>query len=101
MSMWLYGYSRKVSAGMKCLPWLSPNTITPEGSQQSGTAQGYHRDDRIVRARAFGECGIDGSIQCTDGGEMFDICDQGGWVEMGTVAQGTICVGDGQIIVKD
>jgi hypothetical protein len=97
---WVYDYPRNVSAGMECLPYLSPySSQTSQHEQQATTPTGYYRDDRIVRARPDGDCNDDGSIQCTDGGQMFDMCDQGGWVEMGPVAPGTVCQ-NGQIVAS-
>ncbi|KAK3699181.1 hypothetical protein LTR37_016542 [Vermiconidia calcicola] len=89
---WVYGYPRDVSEGMECLPYLSPySEETSQYAQQGSTPDGYFKDDRVVRARPHGDCNDDGSIQCTEEGQMFDMCDQGGWVEMGPVANGTIC----------
>lgn len=91
-SEWIYVYPRDVSEGMMCLTWLSRYTSeTREHAQQALTPSGYYRDDRIVRERPDGDCDVDGSILCTDGGQQFDICDHGGWVRMGSVAEGTVC----------
>ena len=89
---WVYGYPRDVSAGMECISFLSPYANeTSQYAQQALTPAGYYRDDRIVRARPDGDCNDDGSLQCIDGGQQFELCDQGGWVEMGPVANGTTC----------
>lgn len=91
---WVYGYSRTVAAGMMCLPYLSPySNTTDEYGQQANVESGSYRDDRIVRARPDGDCDVDGSLQCTDGGTQFLVCDHGGWVRMGAVAAGTTCTG--------
>lgn len=83
---------------MECLPFLSPYTSqTEEYAQQTNVARGSYRDDRIVRARPNGDCDVDGELECTDGGEHFRVCDQGGWVRMGSVAPGTTCR-DGKIV---
>lgn len=98
---WVYDYPRNVSAGMECLPYLSPYTNdTSQYAQQAMAPNGYYRDDRVVRARPDGDCDDEGSIMCTDGGQQFDVCDQGGWVEMGAVANGTMCVGSGHIVAS-
>jgi len=92
---WLYDYPRDVSAGMECLPYLSPYaSSTQQYSQQGQVQQGSYRDDRVVRARPDGDCNNEGAIMCTDGGQQFDVCDQGGWVQMGAVAAGTSCQGE-------
>ena len=97
---WIYGYPRNVSAGMECITFLSPySDETSQYAQQALTPDGSYRDDRIVRARPDGDCDDDGSIKCTDGGQMFEVCDQGGWVDMGPVANGTTC-SDGQIVAS-
>ena len=81
------------------MPFLAPYTTgTTEYTQQWKTPVGYYRDDRIVRERPDGSCDEDGSIQCPDDGLTFDICDQGGWVEMGPVPKGMTCVGQGDIV---
>lgn len=92
-NLWqVYGYDREVSDGMMCLTNTSPySSETDQYAQQAMTPAGYYRDDRIVRDRPDGDCDQDGSILCTDGGQKFDICDPGGWVRMGSVADGTIC----------
>lgn len=95
---WVYVSERPVAAGMECLPFLSPyNSQTQQYAQQGSVAGGSYRDDRIVRARPDGDCSVDGSLQCTDGGTQFEVCDQGGWVRMGAVAAGTTCT-DGKIV---
>jgi hypothetical protein len=97
---WVYDYPRNVSAGMECLPYLSPySSSTAQYGQQGETSQGYYRDDRVVRARPDGDCSDEGAIQCTNGGSSFDVCDQGGWVQMGPVAAGTTCQ-NGQIVAS-
>jgi len=97
---YVYDYQRNVSAGMECLPYLSPySSQTSQFAQQAMTPQGYYRDDRVVRARPDGDCDEDGSIMCTDGRQQFDVCDQGGYVQMGAVAQGTTCE-NGQIVAS-
>ncbi|KAK0367348.1 hypothetical protein LTR94_000345 [Friedmanniomyces endolithicus] len=95
---WVYDYPRTVAAGMMCLPNLTPySSQTDQSGQQASTPQGYYRDDRMVRARPDGSCSTEGAIECTNGGSSFDICDQGGWVQMGSVASGTTCE-NGQIV---
>lgn len=97
---WEYGYPRNVSAGMECITFLSPySSETNRYAQQALTPNGYFRDDRIVRARPDGDCDDDGSLKCIDGGQQFEICDQGGWVLMGPVANGTTCV-NGEIVAS-
>ncbi|KAK5711371.1 hypothetical protein LTR17_018438 [Elasticomyces elasticus] len=97
---WVYDHPRNVSDGMMCLPNLSPySSATDQDGQQAMTPQGYYRDDRIVRARPDGDCSDDGSLQCTNDGSSFDVCDQGGWVQMGPVASGTTCT-NGQIVAS-
>lgn len=99
-SSWVYDAPRNVAAGMKCITFLSPYAnSTQQYAQQSMTPYGYYRDDRVVRARPDGDCSNDGSIQCTNGGDMFEVCDQGGWVNMGSVAAGTTCQ-NGQIVAS-
>ncbi|EMC94923.1 hypothetical protein BAUCODRAFT_518344 [Baudoinia panamericana UAMH 10762] len=89
---YIYDYPRTVAAGMECLPYYSPYASdTTQYAQQPTCPQGYCRDDRYVRYRPDGDCSENGSIMCTDGGQMFDMCDQGGWVQMGSVAAGTTC----------
>ncbi|CAK4033560.1 Hypothetical predicted protein [Lecanosticta acicola] len=89
---WVYLHSRPVAAGMMCLPWLSKYTGgNAQYAQQAHVARGSYRDDRVVRARPDGDCGSDGALRCTDGGRAFEVCDQGGWVQMGSVAAGTTC----------
>ncbi|KAK0316543.1 hypothetical protein LTR01_000292 [Friedmanniomyces endolithicus] len=95
---WVYDYPRTVAAGMMCLPNLTPSSSqTSQSGQQASTPQGYYRDDRMVRARPDGSCSVEGALECTNGGSSFDICDQGGWVQMGSVANGTTCE-NGQIV---
>lgn len=97
-SEWVYGWPRDVSAGMLCLTSLSPySSQTDQYAQQALTPDGYYRDDRIIRDRPDGDCDRDGSFMCTDDGQQFSVCDQGGWVRMGRVAEGTTCE-DGHIV---
>ncbi|KAK5119369.1 hypothetical protein LTR85_007725 [Meristemomyces frigidus] len=99
-SNWVYDYPRNVSAGMECLTYISPYTNdTSQYEQQAMTPNGYYRDDRMVRARPDGDCSDQGAIICTYGGQQFDICDQEGWVEMGAVANGTMCQ-NGEIVAS-
>lgn len=94
----VYDYPRVVSAGMECIPYLSPySSSTDSNGQQSMRPAGYYRDDRVVRVQPYGSCTNDGSIECQDGGQQFLICDQGGWVLMGDVADGTMCE-NGEIV---
>ena len=89
-----YGHidPRQVSTGMSCITFVSPySSSTQQYAQQAQTQQGHYRDDRMVRSRPDGDCSPDGSVQCTNGGQGFEVCDQGGWVDMGMVAQGTMC----------
>jgi hypothetical protein len=95
---WVYTSPRKVAAGMECLPFLAPYFASSEQyAQQNKSPQGYYRDDRYVRARPDGDCDTNGSLMCTDGGKSYSVCDQGGWVRMGSVAGGTVCR-DGAIV---
>lgn len=94
---WVYKSPRDVADGMECLPFLTPYSASNEEyAQQNQSPQGYFRDDRYVRARPDGDCDVDGSIMCLNGGQEFEVCDQGGWVRMGSVAEGTTC-SDGKI----
>jgi hypothetical protein len=89
---WVYTAPRTVADGMECLPFLTPYSASSEQyAQQNKAQQGYYRDDRYVRARPDGGCDRDGEMMCTDGGQGFSVCDQGGWVSMRSVAQGTTC----------
>lgn len=94
---WTYNYPRQVAAGMQCITFLSPSGSSSQQGQQGSTPQGYYRNDRVVRARPDGDCSQNGAIKCTQGGQMFEVCDQGGWVDMGQVAAGTRCE-NGQIV---
>ncbi|KAI6825924.1 hypothetical protein KC315_g13266 [Hortaea werneckii] len=97
---WAYGYPRDVADGMECLTNLAPySDSTTQYKQQGQTSAGYYRDDRYVRARPDGDCNEEGSILCTEGGSAFDVCDQGGWVPMGAVAEGTQCR-NGEIVAS-
>lgn len=97
-SAWVYGYGRQVADGMMCLTSTSPYSAeTDEYAQQALTPAGYYRDDRIVRERPDGDCDVDGAVLCTDGGQRFSVCDHGGWVRMGSVAEGTVCR-DGRMV---
>lgn len=99
-SKWVYGYERDVSDGMMCFASLSPYSgQTDQYAQQALTPAGYYRDDRIIRDRPLGDCDADGALTCTDEGQGFAICDHGGLVDMGDVAQGTRCE-DGRIIAS-
>ncbi|KAK4555680.1 hypothetical protein LTR86_007433 [Recurvomyces mirabilis] len=99
-SGYVYESSRDVAAGMECLPYLSPySSQQSQYAQQAMTPTGYYRDDRYVRSRPDGDCSSDGALQCTNSGTTFDICDQGGWVQMGSVAPGTTCQ-NGQIVAS-
>lgn len=89
---WSYKFPREVAADMLCLTNLSLHNFETEQYRQQGqTVSGYYRDDRYVRARPDGDCDVEGGLLCTDGGSMFNICDQGGWIRMGAVAPGTTC----------
>lgn len=90
-----YVSPRTVADEMECLPFLAPSTGSSAVAQQNNVPQGYHRDDRYVRARPDGDCATDGAILCMSGGAEFAVCDQGGWVRMGAVAAGTVCRGGG------
>ncbi|KAI7198764.1 hypothetical protein KC352_g20233 [Hortaea werneckii] len=97
---WTYGYPRAVADGMECLTNLAPySDSTAQYRQQGQTSAGYYRDDRYVRARPDGDCDEEGSILCTESGSAFDVCDQGGWVLMGAVAEGTQCR-NGEIVAS-
>ena len=97
---WVYGYPRDVAAGMQCVTFLSPySSGTRVYGQQALTPEGYYRDDRIVRARPFGDCQPDGSFRCIAGGSRFLVCDQGGWVDMGPSPPGTTC-SNGQFVAN-
>ncbi len=85
-----------VAAGMMCLPYSAANTAdTLSNVSAGGGPAGTHREDKYVRAQPLGGCGsvADGSMECLRGGTGFAVCDQGGWVDMGAVAQGTVCRG--------
>ena len=88
-----YSSARAVAPGMLCYPYWAPPS-------KGGNPREFYRDDRYVRARPFGECTFNGALQCTDAGygmgSGFWICDHGGWIDMGRVAAGTVCV-DGSI----
>lgn len=88
-----YSRSRAVAAGMLCYPYWAPPS-------NGGNPKEFYRDDRYVRVRPFGECAYNGALQCADAGygmgSGFWICDHGGWIDMGRVAKGTMCV-DGKI----
>ena len=95
---WVYTAPRMVADGMECLPFLTPYSASNDQyAQQNKAPQGYYRDDRYVRARPDGDCERDGATMCTDGGQGFSVCDQGGWFRMGSVAEGTVCR-DGAIV---
>lgn len=44
-----------------------------------------------IRANNDGDCEPDGSLQCGPSGNTFFICDQGGLINFGSVAAGTVC----------
>ncbi|TKA61478.1 hypothetical protein B0A49_10272, partial [Cryomyces minteri] len=93
-----YQASRSVAAGTACLPFLSPYANGTSGyEQQADVAVGYYRDDRYVRAMPYGTCDDEGAIECR--GTEFLVCDMGGWVDMGSVAAGTVCTGSPGMIV--
>jgi hypothetical protein len=90
--------SRTVAPGTECLPSLSLYTALNNGyTQQSNSPDGSYRDDRYVRSSALGRCTTHGDIRCVSEGKAFEVCDNGGWVSMGSVAPGTSCV-DGEIV---
>lgn len=88
-----------------CLPFESPyssdsssgQTATDSYGQQAGADSGYYRDDRIARSAPNGTCTDEGSLECYSDGMGFLICDDGAWIDMGAVAQGTECE-DGEIV---
>ena len=87
----VYGYPRQVAAGMECITFLSPYSGgTSQQGQQGLTPKSFYRDDRVVRARPDGDCSQDGAIKCTSS-QTFEVCDQGGWVDMGSVPAGQQC----------
>lgn len=93
-SGWSWQDPRTVADGMECLPFLSPlSSATTQYGQMPGAPQGYFRDDRYVRSRPDGSCDTDGALQCNSSSDFW-ICDQGGWVDMGSVADGTVCQGN-------
>ena len=95
---YIYDYPRAVADGMECVTFTSPYTSSNEQyAQQAGTPAGYYRDDRYVRAQTYGTCSEDGALECGSDGSTFLICDQGAWVNMGSVAAGTSCQ-NGQIV---
>lgn len=97
---WIYEESRGVAAGTMCIPVLSPySAATQQYAQQADTTSGYYRDDRIGASQPEGSCTSDGSIECTNSGSQFLMCDNGGWVDMGSVASGTICE-NGEIVAS-
>lgn len=95
---WAYLYPRDVSAGMECLPQLVQYSGTTwQYAQQSHSPNGYYRSDEIERARPRGDCSEEGAMRCSTDGLTFSVCDHGGWIDMGMVASGTICV-NGDIV---
>ena len=88
-----YSSARTVAPGMFCRPYWAPPA-------SEGNSREFYRDDRYVRARPEGDCEYIGALQCTDAGRGmgsgFWICDHGGWIDMGYVSAGTVCV-DGEI----
>jgi len=99
-SAYIYDYPRTVAAGMECITFLSPySSDTNEYAQQANTPPGYYRDDRYARSQPDGTCTDEGALECTSGGSDFWICDQGAWVDMGSVAAGTTCR-NGQIVAS-
>ena len=88
---WAWQYPRPVADGMACLPALEGSP--PGSGQQPGSPPGQSRADLYVRARPDGACAVDGSYGCADGGASWLVCDNGGWVDMGPVEAGMVCVG--------
>lgn len=92
-----------VANGTQCLPRSSrlledgSNTHDYDPLSPGGGPAGTYRDDTIVRARPLGACGLQGSVECLRDGKGWAMCDQGGWVDMGSVAAGTVCR-DGHIV---
>lgn len=84
---------RSAAPGMMCLPSWSPYSSATSGYAAGSGGGASYRDDRHVRSRPLGDCDVNGALGCTRGGEGFMVCDQGGWVDMGSVAAGTRCVG--------
>ncbi|GAB7357482.1 hypothetical protein MBLNU459_g0018t1 [Dothideomycetes sp. NU459] len=97
---WVYEESRSVAAGTMCVPNLSPySAATAQYAQQADAPSGYYRDDRIGRSQPEGACASAGAVKCTNSGSQFQICDDGGWVDMGSVPSGTICA-NGAIVAS-
>ena len=97
---YIYDYPRVVAAGMQCVPFLSPySSDTNQYAQQANAASGYYRDDKYARSQSDGTCSEEGALQCESGGSDFWMCDQGAWIDMGSVAAGTTCE-DGQIVAS-
>jgi hypothetical protein len=46
---------------------------------------------KLVVASAAGPCSTDGALMCTNEGKTFLICSNGQWVNVGSVAPGTLC----------
>jgi len=97
---YIFDYPRMAANGMECVTFLSPySSSTNQYAQQANVPSGYYRDDRYVRARPNGTCTEDGALECVYGGSDFLICDQGAWVDMGSVAAGTTCQ-NGEIVAS-
>jgi hypothetical protein len=86
---WTWQYPRQVADDMACIPSLSPGI---GDGQMPGAPAGYYRSDQYGRARPLGSCSLDGSVECVGGGSQWAMCDHGGWVNMGPVAPGTVCI---------
>jgi len=88
----IYGCPRDIATGMMRQPDLSAHSQgNSQNGQQGNTPEGCYGDDRIINAQPYGSLTHEGSIQCTDYEQQFEICDHGDWVNLSSVVAGTTC----------
>ncbi|KAI9718636.1 MAG: hypothetical protein M1828_006644 [Chrysothrix sp. TS-e1954] len=78
-------YAAMTSSAAPYSPPSSPGGSSGSGGSGSGAGT------------ASGTCSTPGQMKCTNGGKGFAVCDNGRWMDMGAVASGTTCTGQGQI----
>ncbi|KAL2044209.1 hypothetical protein N7G274_002914 [Stereocaulon virgatum] len=89
-------YCNSFASFSLCVPGAgNSTTYYPMGSVANGTVC---RDGAIERA-SDGKCTPNGTLSCSQNGQVFFLCDEGGLINMGSIAPGTRCM-QGQIVVS-
>ncbi|KAM0708081.1 hypothetical protein Q7P35_004730 [Cladosporium inversicolor] len=71
----------------------APNVEAPAPTGYSSGAPNSESNNTSPDGSSSSSCDRAGEFQCSDDGQSFSVCDQGKWVSMGRVSEGTKCSG--------